>query len=113
MLNIENLNYAVGLRIDLDEHGDWECREAIEYQTDFSNQPEMFYRFELDNDDKDYELCIYLNRISDKGGFYTFENNLIGGSDYVPKNHIKDIHNFAEVIANYSRKVLDTYEKGF
>ena len=51
MLNIENLNYAIGLRIDLDEHGDWECREAIEYQTDFSNQPEMFYRFELDNDD--------------------------------------------------------------
>ena len=81
-------------------------------QNSFSNDPDMFYRFELDNDDKDYELCIYLNRISDKGGFYTFENNLIGGSDYVPKNDIEDIHNFAEVIANYSRKVLDEFEKG-
>lgn len=118
MITIKNINEIVGWEMDLSYNDDvpgyytyWKCTETIEFPDDtIMDNENQYYRFEFENGNADFPLCIYLQRENDVVGNYSFENNLTETKLSIQKEGIKELYIFKIAIEGYIASVLIDWE---
>ena len=115
MLTINNITTLLGKKFVLDgkgisdEHRVWECIEAIEFNSDYGNNNQYFYRFEFYNENQPaFPLCVYVNREASLGQ-YLLENNLMNTGSNLSLSEIRNKDIFAEKIHEYMVTTLEEF----
>ena len=118
MLKIKNIKEIEGWELDLHYNDDvpgyytyWKCIETNDLSDDlWQDNEKQYYRFEFENGNADFPLCIYLNRECGEQGSYAFENNLMDTPGFIRKEGINDLYTFKVNMEGYIAAVLIDWE---